>query len=312
MLRYIATRTLSGVVLVLVVAFVTFAMLYSASGDIARRLLGESATPETVARKKQQLGLNRPLWDQFRDWSSSALRGDLGRSWVNGQRVTDAIVSRLPVTLSLVILTVAITAIVAIVLGMLAAYRGGWVDTLIQILSVLALAIPGFLIALALLLAFAVGLGWFRATGFTPITQSFDGWLASVTLPVASLAVGAIAGVAQQIRSSILDVVDRDYVRTLRSRGLPMSHVLYRHVLRNASGPALTILGLQFIGLLAGAVFVEQIFALPGIGQLAINAALSTDIPVVMGVVVVTALVVVVGNLLIDLAQAAINPKARQ
>ncbi|ONH51371.1 ABC transporter permease, partial [Frankia sp. CcI49] len=228
-------------------------MLYGSSGDIARRLLGESATPETVARKSEELGLNRPLWEQFWEWVSSAVTGDLGRSWVNGQRVSDAIESRLPVTLSLVVLTVALTAIIAIFLGMLAAYRGGWVDSLIQILSVVALAIPGFLIALWLVLIFAVGLGWFHATGYTPMTQSFSGWLASVILPVIALAIGAIAGVAQQIRGSILDTIDRDYVRTLRSRGLPMNHVLYRHVLRNASGPALTILGLQFIGLIAGA-----------------------------------------------------------
>ncbi|GAA5196859.1 ABC transporter permease [Microbacterium jejuense] len=312
MRRYITARLLSGIVLVLVVAFVTFAMLFSSSGDIARRLLGESATPETVAKKAAELGLDEPLMQQFFQWITSAFTGDLGRSWVTGQRVTDAITSRLPVTLSLVILTVAVTAIIAVGLGVLAAYRGGWVDTLIQILSVVALAIPSFLIALWLLIVFAINLHWFRATGFTPITESFGGWITSITLPVAALSIGAIAGVAQQVRGSILDTVNRDYVRTLRSRGLTINHVLYRHVLRNASGPALTILGLQFIGLLGGAVFVEQIFALPGIGQLAINATLSTDIPVVMGVVVVTAIVVVIGNLLIDLTQAAVNPKARQ
>ena len=312
MRRYIASRILSGVVLVLVVAFVTFAMLFSSSGDIARRLLGESATAETVALKAQELGLDRPLWEQFGTWALSALAGDLGRSWVSGQRVTDAILSRLPVTLSLVVLTVVVTAAIAILLGVIAASRGGWVDSVIQVLSVVALSIPGFLIALGLLLVFSVGLGWFRATGFTPITQSPGDWIGSVTLPVAALSISAIAGVAQQIRGSILDTVNRDFVRTLRSRGLPVKHVLARHVLRNAGGPALTVLGFQFIGLMGGAVFVEQIFALPGIGQLAVNATLSTDIPVVMGVVVITALVVVVGNLLIDLAQAAVNPKARQ
>ena len=312
MRRYITARLLSGIVLVLVVAFVTFAMLFSSSGDIARRLLGESASPETVAKKTAELGLDQPLWQQFWEWITGALSGDLGRSWVTGQRVSDAISSRLPVTLSLVILTVVVTAVIAVALGVLAAYRGGWVDTVVQVLSVVALAIPSFLIALWLLVIFAINLGWFRATGFTPIAESVGGWLASVALPVAALSIGAIAGVAQQVRGSILDTVNRDYVRTLRSRGLSINHVLYRHVLRNASGPALTILGLQFIGLLGGAVFVEQIFALPGIGQLAINATLSTDIPVVMGVVIVTAIVVVIGNLLIDLTQAAVNPKARQ
>lgn len=311
MRRYIVNRLLSGIVLVLVVAFVTFALLFSSSGDIARRLLGESATAETVAKKTAELGLDQPLLAQFWSWVTSAVTGDLGRSWVNAQPVTDAILSRLPVTLSLVIATVAITAVVAILLGSIAAHRGGWVDTLVQVLSVFALSIPGFLIALALLVVFAIGLGWFRATGFTPLSESPGAWAASVTLPVIALSISAIAGVAQQVRGSILDTINRDYVRTLRSRGLPMRHVLYRHVLRNASGPALTILGLQFIALLGGTVFIEKIFALAGIGQLAINAAISTDIPVVMGVVMATAIVVVIGNLLIDLMQAAVNPKAR-
>lgn len=312
MRRFIASRLLSGVVLVFVVTFLTFSMLFSGGGDIARRLLGESATPETVALKAHQLGLDRSWFEQFGTWLSSASTGNLGRSWISGQRVTDGIVSRLPVTLSLVILTVLVTAVIAIILGAVAAQRGGRIDSLIQLLSVISLAIPGFLIAIWLLLIFAVGLGWFRATGFVRIDDSFTGWLGSVTLPVIALSVAAIAGVAQQVRGSMLDVIGRDYIRTLRSRGLSMNDVMFRHVLRNSAGPALTILGLQFIGLLGGAVFIEQIFALPGIGQLAVTATLASDIPVVMGLVVVTAIVVVIGNLLIDLAQAALNPKARQ
>jgi peptide/nickel transport system permease protein len=305
-------RLASGVVLVFAVTVATHAMLYAGGGDIARKLLGETASPEIVARKRLELGLDRSWFEQYREWLTSFLRGDLGRSWRSGQQVTDSIVDRLDVTLSLVFATVLLTAVLATVLGVVAARRGGWVDSVIQVLSVLGLAIPGFLIALWLVVVFAVQLGWFRATGFTPIGESFPDWVRSVTLPVIALSIGAIAAVAQQVRGSILDQLGRDYVRTLRSRGLPLNRVLYRHVLRNASGPALAILGLQFIVLLGGAVFVEQIFALPGIGQLTITSALASDIPVVMGLVVWMAVIVVVVNLMIDLAQGALNPKVRR
>lgn len=311
-MRGLALRRLaSGVVLVFVVSLATHAMLYGGGGDIARTLVGPTAPAEIVARKRVELGLDRSWLEQYWDWLTGFVQGDLGRSWVSGQRVSDSIADRFDVTLSLVVATVLITAIVATVLGVIAARRGGWVDSFIQVMSVLGLAIPGFLIALWLVVVFAIELGWFDATGFTPIGDSFTGWLRTVTLPVIALSIAAIAAVAQQIRGSILDQMNRDYVRTLRSRGLSLNRVLYRHVLRNAAGPALAILGLQFIVLLGGAIFVEQIFALPGIGQLAISSALTSDIPVVMGLVVMTAVIVVVVNLMVDLAHGALNPKAR-
>jgi peptide/nickel transport system permease protein len=181
----------------------------------------------------------------------------------------------------------------------------------VQVFSVLGFAIPGFLIALYLVLIFAINLHWFKATGYVPMTESFTGWLSSVILPIAALSFGAIAAVTQQIRGSMIDGMSRDYVRTLRSRGLDTRSVVYKHALRNAGGPALAILAVQFIGLLGGAVIVEQIFALPGMGQLTVQAGLQGDIPVMMGLVVATAVIVIIVNLLIDLAQAALNPKVR-
>lgn len=308
---FIARRLLSGVVMLVVISIVAFTLLYLGGGDIARRILGQSATAETVAAKAADLGLDRPLVAQFWDWFTHAITGDLGRSWFSSQFVTVSMETRLPVTLSIVIGSTLIAAVLSVVLGVLAARRGGWIDGLVQFLSVIGFAIPGFLIALGLVLVFAINLGWFRATGYTPIAASFGGWLASVTLPVVALAIGAIATVAQQIRGSVLDALSRDYVRTLRSRGLPEGRVVYRHVLRNAAGPALAVLAVQFIGMLGGAVVVEQVFALPGIGQLAVQATTQGDIPVVMGIVVVTAIIVVIVNLAIDLAQAALNPKVR-
>ncbi len=311
MLTFILRRVLSGLVLIVVITVLAFTLLYIGSGNIARTIVGQNATQEVVAQKAAELGLDRPLFAQFLDWASSAVTGDLGRSWFNGQLVAVQLSSRLAVTLSLVIGAIILTAIFSVILGILAARRGGAVDGTVQFLSILGFAIPGFLIALFLVLVFAINLGWFKATGYIPFTTSIAGWLSSVTLPIIALAIGGIATISQQVRGSVLDGLSRDYVRTLRSRGLSSNRVVYKHVLRNAGGPALALLALNFIGMIGGAVIVEQIFALPGIGSLTVTATSQGDIPVVMGIVIVTAIIAVVVNLLIDLAQAALNPKVR-
>jgi peptide/nickel transport system permease protein len=311
MLTFIVRRLLAGLVLIVAVSVVAFSLLYAGGGDIARRIMGQNASEEVVALRAQQLGLDQPLVVQYGNWLTSALTGDFGVSWFTSQPVTASLSGRLAVTLTLVVGTTIVAAIVSVVLGVLAARRGGWVDGVVQFIAVIGFAVPGFLIALYLVLWFAIDLGWFRATGYVPIGESFTGWLSSVTLPIAALSLSAIAAVAQQVRGSVIDATSRDYVRTLRARGLSTNRVIYKHVLRNAGGPALAVLAVQFVGLLGGAVIVEQVFALPGIGQLTVSATSSGDIPVVMGVVVATAVIVVVVNLLIDLAQAALNPKVR-
>ena len=312
MLRFVLRRLASGVVLVGVLSTLAFFLLYAGSGDIARTILGQQASQETVDRLTQQLGLDQPVLGRFTDWVSGAVRGDFGSSWFSGQAVTDAIVSRLAVTLSLVIGATVVTALVAVALGVLAATRGGVVDRVVQVGSVIASAIPGFLVAIGLVMVFAISLGIFRPTGYEALADSPTGWLATVTLPVVALSLASIAGVAQQIRGAMLDSLRKDYVRTLRSRGLPESRVVYEHVLRNAAGPALSVLGLQFIGLLGGAVIIEQIFAIPGLGQVAVGATARGDIPLVMGLVVVTAVIVVLLNIVVDLLQGWLNPKVRQ
>ncbi|GAA0990865.1 ABC transporter permease [Subtercola frigoramans] len=311
MTRFILRRLISGAVLIFVISGIAFVLLYASGGDIARRILGRNASAELVSQKASALGLDRSLWAQYTDWLSHAVRGDFGRSWFTGELVATGVTSRLAVTLSLIIGATLLAAIVALVLGLLAATRGGWVDRAVQVVSVLGFAIPGFLVALALVLVFAVGLKWFKATGYIPITTSFTGWVSSVTLPILALALVVVAALAQQIRGSVKDTLNRDYIRTLRARGLGPARIVGKHVLRNAGGPALAVLAIQFIGLLGGAVIVEQVFAIPGLGQLAVNSTVKGDIPVVMGLVTVTAIVVVVVNVIIDIAQAAINPKVR-
>lgn len=311
MFGFIARRLVSGVLLILAISVLAFALLYANSENIARRILGQNASAELVAQKTQELGLDRPLWQQYLDWLGGAIHGDFGRSWFTGELVATGVTSRFAVTLSIVLGATILAAIVGVLLGILAATRGGSVDRTVQVLSVLGFAIPGFLVALGLVLLFSIQLGWFKATGYIPLTTSFTGWLSSVTLPVIALAIATIVVVAQQVRGSVTDALGRDYVRTLRSRGLSTRRVVAKHVLRNAGGPALAVLAVQFIGLLGGAVIVEQVFAIPGLGQLAVSSTVKADIPMVMGLVIATALIVVVVNLLIDLAQAALNPKVR-
>jgi peptide/nickel transport system permease protein len=311
MWKFVLRRLASGVVLIVVLSTIAFFLLYLSGGDIARRILGQDATPDTVAQKQHELGLDRPLLTQFWDWASHAVKGDLGTSWFTGEDVVKAITSRLAVTLSLVIGAVLLTAVVSVVLGVLAAMRGGWVDRTVQVATVIGFAIPGFLIAIGLVRVFAINLGWFKPTGYTQFADSPSGWLSSITLPVIALAIGSIAGVTAQIRGSIIDAARQDYVRTLRSRGLSETRVIYKHVLRNAAGPALSVLAIQFVGLLGGSVIVENIFAIPGLGQVSVTATGQGDIPLVMAVVVAFAIIVVIVYIIVDLLQGWLNPKVR-
>ncbi|WP_456284767.1 ABC transporter permease [Microbacterium sp. JZ70] len=311
MLNFIMRRLVGGLVLLVVASSLTYLLMNANSSGIAIRILGDQATAEQVAAKEAELGLDRPLITRFGEWLLGAVRGDLGVSWFTSEGVWHTVTSRLPVTLSLVVGTVLVTAIIATALGVLAAMRRGWVDRLVQVVSVIGAAAPNFWIGLMLVVVFALALGWFPATGFVAPSDSLAGWAASITLPIAALSLGAVAAVTQQVRSAFIEVEGRDYVRTLRSRGLGDRSILLGHVLRGAATPALTVLALQFVGLLGGAVVVERVFALPGLGETIANATTTGDVPLVMGVVVVSVALVVVVNLFIDILTGWINPKAR-
>jgi peptide/nickel transport system permease protein len=311
MTLFILRRLGAGLVLVAVIVVMSFFLLHLAAGDIARTILGPTATAETVVAKNAALGLDKPLLEQFLVWLSSALRGDFGRSWFTGQEVTNSILTRATVTVTVVIGTTLISAILATGLGVLAALRRGAADSIVQVLSVLGFAIPGFIIAIFLVDVFALELHWLPATGYVPPSQSLVGSMRSTALPIVALSVGAVAAVVQQVRGSMIEALEAEWVRTLRSRGLSTRRVVYRHVLRNAAGPALSVLALQFIGLLGGAVVIEQIFSIPGLGQVSVQAAASGDIPLVLGLVCAVTLIVVTVNLIIDVLQGILNPKVR-
>jgi peptide/nickel transport system permease protein len=312
MVTFLGRRLATGVAMIFAITVITFSLLFATSGEVARDLLGQFASEEAVQARAAELGLNYPLHIQYLNWLQRAIRGDLGDSWFRASSVTDLLGQRLGVTLSLVLLAVTLSAIVATILGVTAALKqGSIIDRVIQTFSLGGAAIPGFLIALGLVMVFALNLGWFSPTGYTDPSVSITGWLRSITLPVTALVIGGVAGASQQIRGAMIDTLNQDYIRTLRSRGLPTRSIVFKHALRNAAGPGLSIIGLQFIGLLGGVVVIENLFAIPGLGLISARSTVQGDTPVVMGLVVVVALIVIAVNLVIDLLQGWLNPKVR-
>jgi peptide/nickel transport system permease protein len=310
-IRFIIRRLLAGLLLAYIVVTGMFFFLKLTGTDPARGALGLYATADQVATKRLQLGLDRPIFQQYLDWLGSALTGNLGTSSATNAPVIDLVLSSLPVTVSLAIGAVVVAGVLGGLLGMFAAVNPGRLDRVLQVVMVLGFALPNFWVAILLAIVFAVNLRWFPATGYIPFLDSPLGWVSTILLPVVALAIGSIAAIAQQLRNSVINVYDQDYVRTLRSRGLSPRNILLTHVLRNASPPALTMLSLQFIAALSGAAIVERVFALQGIGSVAIAASGSSDIQVIMGVLLFTVLIVVGVNLIVDIVYGALNPKVR-
>ena len=309
MIVFFVRRLLFGVSLILFATTLTFFLVYRDPSIITRNILGETATQADLDARAATMGLDRPILVQFFDWLGHAVVGDFGTSYFSTESVAEILATRTPVTLSIVAFGILVSALVSTLLGVLAAVGGGVVDRVVQVLSVIGLALPNFWVALMLVVVFAVGLRFLPATGYIAPSVSVAGWLASITLPVVALAIGSIAAVTQQVRGSMIDVLDSDFIRTLRAGGVPERSILFRHALKNAASPALTVLSLQFIGLFGGAIVIEKVFALPGLGTTAVNATLRGDVPVLLGVVAVAVVLVVVVNLLIDLVNGWVNPK---
>jgi peptide/nickel transport system permease protein len=302
---------MSGAVLIVGISTITFWLLALGAGDVGRQRLGVTATQEQVDQLNEELGRNDPIIVQFTSWASKAVRGDFGDSWFSSQSVSELLKQRAPITLTLILASLFVASLLAIVLGILSAVRGGVIDRLVQAVGVIGFAIPGFLIAFGLVVWLAIDNKIFRATGYTKPSEDLGEWLRSVTLPVIALVFGSLAALSLQIRGAVRDTLDLDFVRTLRSRGLSERRVVYKHVLRNSAGPALSVLGVTFIGLFGGAVIIERIFAIQGLGLTAVDSASNGDVPVVMGLVVFTAVMVVIANLIVDLISAWLNPKVR-
>ena len=311
MIPFILKRLGSGIIVLFVVSALTFFLLYASSGSIARNILGDQATPEQVAQKEAELGLDQPVIVRYGAWVADSLRGDLGSSWFTSEPVANSLATRIPVTMTMVITAMVLIAIIATLAGVAAAVRRGWVDRTVQVGAIIGDSIPGFVLGIILVTILAIQLGLFPATSTISPGAGADAWILSLTLPVIALLINGVTSGAQQIRSAVIKQLERDYVRTLRSRGIGESEILFKHVLRSAAPAGLTVLSLQLIGMLGGVVILESIFALPGMGPLAVRATAQSDQPVVMGVVMYTVVVVIVVNLIVDLLNGWLNPKVR-
>ena len=312
MLRLTLRRVAALVPLLLLVTFIVWGLLLLIPGDPAQSLVGDSATPEQLAAVRAKLGLNDPWYKRYASWMRDVVRGDLGTSLFTSYKVRDAIVDRLPVTLSLVGCSFVLSMLIGISSGVFAAvHKGKFADRLLTIGTSVGVAVPNFWLGLVLLTFLSAKLGWFPAGSYVPITENPGQWLHHVALPAITLALAAAAEVARQMRASMVDVLQRDFVRTHRARGMPMRVIVGRYGLKNALMPVVTVAGLQVARLFGLSTIVEQIFNLQGVGQLAVDSVFKRDVPVIQGIVLMVTLVVVLTNLAVDLSYGYLNPKVR-
>ncbi len=305
-------RLLAALVTLLVAAGVIFLVLEVLPGDAAAVMLGVEARPETLAALRAELGLDRPALERFVRWLAGLATGELGLSYTYRVPVAGLIAERLAVTLPLALLAGLLAVALALPGGALAAARHGRAtDTAIVTVSQLGLALPNFWLALLLVLAFSIGLGWLPSGGFPGWEAGLAPALGALLLPAVALALPQAAILARVTRSAVLDQAQEDYVRTARAKGLTRDQTLWRHVLRNALIPVVTILGLQFSFLLAGAIIIENVFYLPGLGRLVFQAIAQRDLIVVKDVVMLFVALVVAINLAVDLAYLVIDPRLR-
>ena len=312
MRRFAFRRLLISVPVLVLVSLMSFAVIWLVPGDPAAVFLDVSATPQQLADVRHQLGLDQPFYVQMLAWYGRILHGDLGQSILLNRSVAQAIIERLPVTLSLTALSLIFAVLMGVIAGLLAAMRHGrWADQSLMILALLGLSVPEFWLGLMLIFFFAVRLHWFPAGNFVPLTESFDGWWHSMAMPAFTLAAVQMGFIARMTRSAMLEVLRQDFIRTADSKGLPWSIVVTRHGLPNALVPILTVIGIVTGGLLGGAVVVEQVFSLPGVGRLVIGAVLSRDFPVIQGTLLFVAVIYLAINLIVDLLYAVVDPRVR-
>lgn len=311
MRRIIVNRVLLAIPMLWVVATLMFVLLQLVPGDPATVILGDAATPGQVAALREQLGLDQPALVQYGNWLGSLVTGDLGRSAISGEPVLSILNKRAPVTLSLAIAAMLASLVIGTLLGASAAVLGGWTDRAIRTVTGVGVAMPNFWLGAALVVIFSVWLGVLPAVGYVPLTQSPSAWAYYMLLPVAAIAAASVAAIARQARAAMQSALQSEYVQTLRGVGLPRRSIIFKHALRNTSIPVVTIAGWQFVSLLGGAVLVERVFALPGLGALTVQATSSSDFPVLQGMVIYTTAMVLVVNLFVDLTYLWLSPKVR-
>ncbi|WP_296431535.1 ABC transporter permease [Yoonia sp.] len=311
MIRYVLGRLISLVISLIVASIVIFAVIEVIPGDPAAFMLGVNARPDTIAALRAEMGLDQPVILRYFNWVTGMLQGDFGRSWTYKTPVADLISDRIWVSLPLAIYALFLSTIIAFPAGIYAASRrGGAGDITIMGATQLGVAIPNFWFAMILVLLFAINLRWFSAGGFPGWDNPLQA-IKSLTLPAIALALPQAAILARVMRSSLLDMLGEDFIRTARAKGLSRRQALWRHAVRNALIPVLTIIGLQFSFLLAGGIIIEQIFFLPGLGRLIFQSISARDLIVVESVVMLLVFVVILVNFAVDIAYAAVDPRLR-
>ena len=310
--RFLGVRLLSSAVVLLGVLVVVFALIQLVPGDPVRLALGTRYTPEAYEALRAASGLDRPLWEQFFGYLGSALTGDLGVSFRNGQPVTTTLLERLPATVSLAGVGLVIALVISIPAGIWSALREGRLsDIIVRLTSQFGVSVPDFWLGMLLISLFSVTLGWLPASGYTALADDPARWLRQVTLP--ALTVGLVAGaiMTRYIRAAVIDVASSGYVRTAVSKGLPRHVVTFRHIVRGALVPVLTIAGIQLATILGGVVVVEVVFAWPGLGRLVYESVAARDYPLIQGAVLLVAVMFIAVNLIVDVLYAIADPRIR-
>jgi peptide/nickel transport system permease protein len=312
MVSYILRRVLSTLPVMGIVALFVFSLLYIAPGDPAAVIAGDQASPADVERIRQGLGLDRPFLIQFGSWLWHILHGDLGTSIFTNMPVSAMIAQRIEPTFSLMAITLVLTILVAVPLGVAAAWKAGsWIDRTIMAFAVFAFSLPVFVVGYVLAYVFALQFEWLPVQGYTPLARGFWPWLQNLILPALALGTVYIALIARITRASMLEVLQQDYVRTARAKGLGQRNILFVHALKNAAVPIVTVIGIGIALLIGGAVVTESVFAIPGLGRLTIDAILRRDYPVIQGIVLLFSFLYVLVNLMVDVTYTLVDPRIR-
>ena len=312
MLRLFGTRLLMTVPLLLVVSFLIYSLIVLVPGDPAVALAGQNPTPDQIEAVRDKLGFNDPFLVQYWRWLSDVFHGNLGKSLFNNEDVWSSILGRLPVSLSLTFLALLLAAILGLTLGMVAGlHPGSWIDRLATVGASIGVALPYFWVGMILVLIFAINTRILPATSYVPLTTSPIDWFKHLIIPALALAIAPMAVIARQTRAAVATVMTEDYIRTAEAKGLSPTRVIAKHALKNAAVPVITVFGIEANRLIGGTVVIEQLFVLPGLGQLAYQSVFARDFPMVQGVLLFTAALVLLINLTVDVSYGYFNPKIR-
>ena len=310
--KLIAFRIAQAIPVMFVVAVLTFLLMHLLPGDPATIIAGDMADQDAIAQVRRDLGLDQPVATQLWLWITNLLQGDFGRSLMLNQPVAEAVMERLPVTLSLAMVAFVITIPIGITLGVIAAvWRDTWADSAVMFVALIGVSVPNFWIAILSVILFSVTLGWLPSSGYVPMTTDFGRWLASLIQPAVVLALFQIGYLARMTRSAMLDVLDQDYIRTARAKGVDPRTTIIKHAFRNTLMQVVTVSGYILSLLIGGSVVIEQIFAMPGIGRLLVQAIMARDYPVVQGTMLMLGFAFVFINIVIDLIYAYVDPRVR-